>query len=68
MDVTSSRDETALLDELRLSRERAEELGAALHAVDAEFEELETEGQQYDLLHQACGALEKLADRRRHRL
>ena len=62
MDVTSSRDETALLDELRLSRERAEELGAALHAVDAEFEELETEGQQYDLLHQACGALEKLAE------
>lgn len=62
MDATSGQDERALLDQLRLSRERAEGLGGALQAIDAELQELEVEGQQYALLHQICGALEKLAE------
>ena len=62
MDETSSQDEQGLLDQLRLARERADGLGGELQAIDAELQELEVEGQQYALLHQVCGALEKLAE------
>lgn len=62
MNATSNQGERALLDQLRLSRERAEGLGSELQAIDAELQELELEGEQYALVHQACGALEKLAE------
>jgi hypothetical protein len=62
VDPTPDQDEQALLDELRSSQERAQRLSRELTALDLEREELHVEGEQYALLQQACGALEKLEE------
>lgn len=62
MDPTPNQDEQVLLDELRSSQERTQGLSQELKALDGELEELHVEGEQYALLQQACGALEKLEE------
>jgi len=60
MDSMPSQDEQRLLAQLDRVRERMQAHQRDLQAVDAELEELATERQQYQLLHDVCGALEKL--------
>jgi hypothetical protein len=58
----SGQDEQQLLAQLEGSRERLAAHERDLEAVDAELAELATERQQYQLLHEVCGGLEKLAE------
>jgi outer membrane biosynthesis protein TonB len=53
-------DEQALRAQLDQAQARLDGLARELHAIDGEIEELSTERQQYDLLHEICGGLEKL--------
>jgi hypothetical protein len=59
-EVTSENEEVLQL-QLEQSRERRDGLVRELHAIDAELEDLSTERQQYELLHEVCGGLEKLS-------
>jgi outer membrane biosynthesis protein TonB len=55
-----SQDEDLLLTQLAESRVRLEGLARELAAVDGELEEFTVERHQHELLHEVCGALEKL--------
>jgi outer membrane biosynthesis protein TonB len=57
-----SQDEQALRAQLDQAHSRLDGLVRELHAIDGEIEELSTERQQYDVLHQICGGLEKLSE------
>ena len=54
--------EAGLRDELRAARQRVEVLTKDLGSIDTELEALETERQQFQLLEEACTALEKLGE------
>jgi hypothetical protein len=55
-------DEETLRGELDEARSRLNGLKGELQAIDSEIEELSTERQQYALVQEACGALEKLSE------
>ncbi len=58
----SLQDEQALRAELDGVRSRLDGLVCELHVIDAALEEMSTERQQYALVQEACGALEKLSE------
>jgi hypothetical protein len=58
-DAATAQDLEQLLAE---AREKLDGLVRDLRAIDAELEALATERQQHQLLHEACGALEKLSE------
>ena len=58
----STEEQQSLSAQLERARERLEAHERDLQAVDAELEELATERQQYQLVHDVCGALEKLSE------
>lgn len=58
--IESLPDEQALRAELDETRSKLDELARELHAVDETLEERSGEREQYALVQQACGALEKL--------
>ena len=60
--LVSHQDEQAFLTQLETSREKLASLTQDLRALDYELEELVVERQQHELLHEVCGALEKLAE------
>jgi outer membrane biosynthesis protein TonB len=62
MDTEAPHDDQALRAGLRQARERLAGLERELRSVDAELEDLSGERQQYGLLHEVCGALEKLSE------
>jgi len=55
-------DEKTLRDQLAREREKLDALVAKLRAVDVELDALAGERQKHKLLHEACGALEALAE------
>jgi len=58
----TAQEEAALREQLEASRVRLDGFTAELSAVDSELREIEVERQQISLLHDVCGALEKLDD------
>jgi hypothetical protein len=56
----STQNEAGLRAELEAARERVDALRVELRGLDEELGALETERQQFELLHDVCGALEKL--------
>ncbi len=62
MDTLASHDDQALRAQLRRAREKLTGLERELSAVDAELDDLAYERQQYGLLQEVCGALEKLSE------
>lgn len=56
----SDQDEAALLSALEQSRKQLDALKGELRAVDSDLQELDVERQQFALLSDVCGALEKL--------
>lgn len=56
----NAREQAALRAEVDAARAEIAAIEKELAGVDAQLEELAEERQQYDLLHAACGALEKL--------
>ena len=60
MNTSNSQEQDAIREQLDASREQLAGLDRDLRSVDVELEELAAEGQPYALLHEACGALEKL--------
>ena len=60
MNPVDSQNESALRGQLEKSHKRLDSLACELRAIDAELEELAVDRQQYALLQEACGALEKL--------
>jgi hypothetical protein len=55
-------DEQTLRDQLAREREKLDGLVAKLHGIDGELDALAGERQKHKLLHEACGALEALAE------
>jgi len=55
-------DEQALQSELATSRKRLDGFEAELRSITGELDDLAEERQQYDLLHEICGSLEKLQE------
>jgi hypothetical protein len=62
MEAVTADDRQALLAQYRQAHERLEGLVRGLRAIDHELEGLATERQQHRLLHDACGALDQLAE------
>jgi hypothetical protein len=62
VDSTSPQDQQLLLAQLERVHERISAHERDLREVDAELDELATERQQHQLLRDACGAIEKLAE------
>lgn len=62
MNTEVTLDEQALRAQYEQSRERLDALAREMHSADRQLEELSTERQQYQLLQDACVALEKLGD------
>jgi hypothetical protein len=62
VESTPTQERQSLVAQLDLVRERLAAHERDLRSVDAELEEIATERQQYQLVHEACGALEKLAE------
>lgn len=62
MNTEAIEDQEALQARLAESRERLEALARDLHAVDRQLEELSGERQQYQVLQEACNALEQLGE------
>ncbi|MBW2499859.1 MAG: AgmX/PglI C-terminal domain-containing protein [Deltaproteobacteria bacterium] len=58
----SSHQAESIRTELRAARERLDRLVADLRAVDAELDALETERQRFELVREACVALESLEE------
>ena len=61
MEEVTPLDEQTLRDQLAREREKLDALVAKLRAVDGELDALGGERQKHKLLHEACGALEALA-------
>lgn len=62
MNTEATLDQQTLQEQLAESRERLEALARTLRATDQQLEALSTERQQYQLLQDACEALEKLGE------
>lgn len=62
MEPVAPLDEKSLRDQLAQEREELDGLVASLRAVDGELDALAGERQKHKLLHEACGALEALAE------
>ena len=62
MEAVTPLDERTLREQLAREREKLDDLVAQARAVDGELDALAGERQQHKLLHEACGALEALAD------
>lgn len=62
MEVMTSPDEQALRAQVDQARDTLRRLADELDAVDAEFDALAPQRTQHELLDQACGSLEKLAE------
>jgi len=60
VNTADPKNEAALRAQLEQSKECLDEHATELRAIDAELEELAVDRQQYALLQDACGALEKL--------
>jgi outer membrane biosynthesis protein TonB len=61
MDAETGQDRQALAAQLAEAQERLARLAGDLRRIDGELEELSTERRQHQLLRDACGALEELA-------
>jgi len=59
---TNSQNEEKLAAELEQAQQRLDGLECQLREIDCELEDLSTEGQRYQLLHEVCGGLEKLSE------
>jgi hypothetical protein len=62
MDAQTGQDRQVLAAQLAEAEQRLEQLVRELRAIDGEIEALATERVQHQLLRQACGALEQLAE------
>jgi hypothetical protein len=62
MDAETGPDRQALAAQLAQAQEALDRLARDLRAIDGELEELATERRQHQLLRDACGALEQLAE------
>jgi len=62
VNLEAQQEEQALRSQLDRTRSTLDGLVRELDAVDVEIEEHSTERQQFDLLHEACSALEKLSE------
>ena len=62
MEPVTPLDEKTLREQLALEREKLDGLVAKLRGVDGELDALAGERQKHKLLHEACGALEALAE------
>ena len=62
MEVMTSPDEQALRAQVDQARDTLRRLADELDTVDAEFDALAPQRTQHELLDQACGSLEKLAE------
>jgi hypothetical protein len=62
MDAETKQDQQALLAQLAAAQHRLEQLVADLRGIDSELEGLAPERQQYQLLHDVCGALDQLRE------
>jgi hypothetical protein len=60
MDAENKQDQQALLAQLELARQQLDRLVADLRGVDAELEALATEREQYRVVNEVCGALDRL--------
>ena len=61
MNDAVEQNEKALRSQLRQARERVDGLVRNLNAIDSELEDLSGEREQYGLLQEVCGGLEKLS-------
>src|SRR2546428_12452938 len=62
MDAETGQDQQALRAQLAEAQEQLDGLVRDLRSIDGELEELSTERRQHQLLREACGALEQLAE------